>query len=115
MRYSVLKTASKGCKFTPLGFETQMRIGRNMRTLSSVNLPRWGLKLADSSDKCGDSRSVNLPSWGLKRDPMPAHVKLNKQCKFTPLGFETASTSQSDAAQLWCKFTPLGFETNTIP
>ena len=32
------------CKFTPLGFETKLKRGKQYDPNQSVNLPRWGLK-----------------------------------------------------------------------
>jgi|GEM_PF-4617156 len=58
------------CKFTPLGFETDLRIAFVVRIALSVNLPRWGLKLYAIFN-----------------------IVFFLRCKFTPLGFETASKS----------------------
>ena len=33
---------------------------------------------------------VNLPRWGLKHFPLVVKFPDNIECKFTPLGFETA-------------------------
>ena len=53
------------CKFTPLGFET--RVSPYLEAAVS---------------------SVNLPRWGLKQLPFVSFLVI-EVCKFTPLGFET--------------------------
>ena len=65
MAGSAFGGAALGCKFTPLGFETD-ELNSAVAKQERVNLPRWGLKLAKG-------RTANYMSL----------------CKFTPLGFET--------------------------
>ena len=99
------------CKFTPLGFETEMITIENIKDFSvnlprwglkliiyvniiikhfCVNLPRWGLKPRTNAKKSARSKSVNLPRWGLKHKVgLPDGRCI--ECKFTPLGFETYS------------------------
>ena len=54
------------CKFTPLGFETLGAFMDLLIDISSVNLPRWGLKLERIISITLLIKSVNLPRWGLK-------------------------------------------------
>ena len=97
------------CKFTPLGFETNL-CGVCPITAWSVNLPRWGLK-PDVVRRHGVDKGVNLPRWGLKRSKDELVYMKNIECKFTPLGFETSQRVKKQIRTPECKFTPLGFET----
>ena len=61
------------CKFTPLGFETNLQ-KRSMDFLQRVNLPRWGLKLCLLIKAIKACRGVNLPRWGLKPNTVKQEV-----------------------------------------